>query len=476
VGRPRTPDTRLRKPCCSVKPVRHISMFDCFGTLPSLALTSSLLALIFGVLGLLFPSDRLVSSVLFSRGIVHSLQSTFGRFGLLFLFISPVGAVCPHCFGNFPSCTFDRDQKCPTIDVPTANAAIVAAGVGALTLSKIIKPKFMRIFSRVAFDTVLALVKRCEPGTAFEITASTKSTAILTAIENGQVSMEIALFKLCELMEAASDDAERANLKYRLDCLKTASDVRSKLPSASGAFKGLFDSGVLTFMWAKVSEFVMSKGMQVKLHIDAIKGGDVGGTSDLSAKVHRPATMEQFSEMMNLFLLYTHGLAICSAMVLTDFYEHVVYDTIRQRGESWQLAHELMLIMFRRVEDSGGALNLGTVYDEMYLNSVMAEAKSSLQVFFRSPGGNPGIVNEQIKSVKWNKKFNATGRPCRAFNEGTEHTAAMLNKDGSCKFNHVCDKWVSDKGKNGRCLCSAGTPGHSRLTCDNPKRCDECVA
>ena len=130
MGRPRTPDTRLRKPCCSVKPVRHISMFDCFGTLPSLALTSSLLALIFGVLGLLFPSDPFVSSVLFSRGTVHSLQSTFGRFGLLFFFISPVGAVCPHCFGNFPSCTFDTDQKCPTIDVPTANAAVVAAGVG----------------------------------------------------------------------------------------------------------------------------------------------------------------------------------------------------------------------------------------------------------------------------------------------------------------------------------------------------------
>ena len=42
VGRPRTPDTLLRKPCCSVKPVRHISMFGCIGTLPSLALASSL--------------------------------------------------------------------------------------------------------------------------------------------------------------------------------------------------------------------------------------------------------------------------------------------------------------------------------------------------------------------------------------------------------------------------------------------------
>ena len=38
MGRPRTPDTRSRKPCCSVKPVRHISMFD--PTLPGVSLVS----------------------------------------------------------------------------------------------------------------------------------------------------------------------------------------------------------------------------------------------------------------------------------------------------------------------------------------------------------------------------------------------------------------------------------------------------
>ena len=453
----------------SVKPAEHFSMFGCFGTLPPPAFFLSFIALVSGVLLLKFSS---------TQGFRPSGPKGL-YLGLFFSALAPVGAVtCPHCFGNLASCTYGDDAKCPTIDVPTANAAIVAAGVGALTIAKIIKPRFLRMFSRVAFDTVLCLVKRSEPGTAFEITSTTTSTAILSAIHNGQLSMEMAIFKLCDLMEAADGEETRSTLKYRLDSLKTAADVRSKLPS--GAFKGLYDSGVLTFMWAKVSEFVMTKGMQVKLHMDASRSGDSSSSSDLSAKIHRPETMEQFAEMMNLFCLYSHGLAICSAVILSDFYEHVIFDTIRQRGESWQLAHELMLIMFRRVEDSGGALNLGTVYDEMYLNSVMAEAKSSHLTFFRSPGGNPGNVNDQhretSKSVKWNKKFNYSGRPCKAFNEGIEHTPAMLNKDGSCKFNHVCDKWVSDKGKNGRCLGCAGTPGHNRLACDNPSRCNEPVA
>ena len=76
--------------------------------------------------------------------------------------------------------------------------------------------------------------------------------------------------------------------------------------------------------------------------------------------------------MMNLFGLYMHGLAICSYLVLADFYEHAIYDTIRMRGESWEFAHELMLIMFRRVEDSGGnPLTLANVYNELYLNTVV---------------------------------------------------------------------------------------------------------
>ena len=43
--------------------------------------------------------------------------------------------------------------------------------------------------------------------------------------------------------------------------------------------------------------------------------------------------------------------------------------------EMWQLAHELLMVMFRRIEDSGGRLTLGNVYDESYLNTVMDDNK-----------------------------------------------------------------------------------------------------
>ena len=54
--------------------------------------------------------------------------------------------------------------------------------------------------------------------------------------------------------------------------------------------------------------------------------------------------------------------------------------------------------MFRHIEDSGGRLNLGNAYEETYLNTVMDEARTNL-VFFRPPGGNPGIVNDTTHTL-----------------------------------------------------------------------------
>ena len=54
---------------------------------------------------------------------------------LLLLTLGGVQAVCPYCFGNFASCTYDGKQ-CPAVEVPAANAVVVAAGVGVLTLAK----------------------------------------------------------------------------------------------------------------------------------------------------------------------------------------------------------------------------------------------------------------------------------------------------------------------------------------------------
>ena len=103
--------------------------------------------------------------------------------------------------------------------------------------------------------------------------------------------------------------------------------------------------------------------------------------------------------------------------------------------------------------------------------------------FFRTHGGNPYRPdvdkNDKLKpdpnakNAKWNKKDTKTGRPCLCFNSVPvrAHFSRELHDDGTCKFAHVCDKWVSNKGKNGRCLCAT----HARFACNNPDRCAEAV-
>ena len=59
----------------------------------------------------------------------------------------------------------------------------------------------------------------------------------------------------------------------------------------------------------------------------------------------------------------------------------------RRVGNS-EFAFELVVVMFRRIEDSGGRLNLGNAYEETYLNTVMDEARTNL-VFFSSARGEP---------------------------------------------------------------------------------------
>ena len=168
--------------------------------------------------------------------------------------------------------------------------------------------------------------------------------------------------------------------------------------------------------------------------------------------------------MINMFIMICSGLGVMSVLVLTDFFEHAVYDTIRLRGRTWQLAHELMLIMFRRVEDSGGRLSLAKVCDECHLGTLLEEAEVNRATYFRQGEG----TSQDAPTKKWNGKFtSSSARLCSAYNRNSTHTADLLFPDGTCRFNHACNHFVTDKGPRGQCMGS-----HRWIECDNPNKCN----
>ena len=189
----------------------------------------------------------------------------------------------------------------------------------------------------------------------------------------------------------------------------------------------------------------------------------------------------EFTECLNLFVMFGTALGLFTAVAITEFLEHVVYDTYRMRGYPWQLAHELLVVMFRRIEDSGGKLSIVNCIDDSHLNTVIDEATTNAKhhypnlTFFRTFAGKAngtrvggGGADGDTGDVRWNGKFTATSdEACWFFNSGQKHTAAHLHPDGTCKRNHVCNRYLTDGTK---CMGKEGTPGHSRANCDHPRK------
>ena len=388
---------------------------------------------------------------------------------LVFSSLQMVGAACPNCHGSFTSCDYANTNVCSGITAVAANVATVAAGVGALTLKGLIKPRFMRILSQISTEAILSLSTRPEPGTPFVIDRTTSGMKILGAINMGQITYDFAVASIMGLIDDVDVSAQSATAsiaKYRgmLESLKGKASQRGDQPA---------DTGVFNYLWAKISEFVMKREANVKLLLESVTTATTS-VSQMVATLHRPKTMEDFSEMMNLFTMMASALGLVSSIVIADYFQHVIFDVMRVHKRTWQHAHELNLIMLRLIEDSGGRLKFHTCYDEKYLNTIMEEAATNVAVFFRALGGNPSIVagNPPLgEQQPYNKKFNTTtSRCCKVYNSGkTEHPAELLTISGACKFNHTCNHWISS-GKFAQCK-----QNHMGINCTNPLACKEAV-
>ena len=394
------------------------------------------------------------------------------------LFDSSVTAVCPNCFGNIASCTYDAGGVCPFVKSVSDNAGVVAglaASAGAaLTLTGLISSRFLRIFTRAHIQAIMHLVRRPAPGTIFEIKSDSKIKDILTAVAAGQVTMEQAAIAFVGFIDDETDDDKRKALTEKYKLITSTKDL-SSFASGHGA-----DAGVYSWLWGKITNFVHDRGMQVQ--VDTGVGSSSSSTAHvLTTTIKRFKDQTDFFESLNLFIMFATAIGLCSAVALTEFLEFTVFDTIRMRGYPWQVAQELMIVMLRRIEDSAGKLNIANCINDSYLNTVLDEAMESAKhhygaAFFRTRGGTPqptGTSKDALVDHCKNGKFTSTSKECCAFwNTGSPHPLSAVDANGVCRKCHVCDHWVSNKGKNGRCMGEAGTPGHRRGACDNPNKCD----
>ena len=75
--------------------------------------------------------------------------------------------------------------------------------------------------------------------------------------------------------------------------------------------------------------------------------------SSCALKLLRPLNYYQFSQALQLFILYGVQLAIFPVAAMSEFLLYVVHDTINKRGRPWQFAQELITgvpLKGRRIE------------------------------------------------------------------------------------------------------------------------------
>ena len=255
-----------------------------------------------------------VASAGFLAFLRFELRLSFGNM-LPFILPVTIEAVCPHCAGNQPGCSFGADGKCPTLGEMTTNAAIIigaSAAIGkSLSLKISVLPRFLRAIGGPALHVIQLLAKQPAKGTEFAHTMTSTAHEILSAIGAGVYTLEQALLRISELMDQLDEDVEADAKKIKklqmiLRLLETAAKT-GKLTESGGAAS---EAGVFTFLWAKISEFVSGKEMQVKVKLEAAStsSDDASKGSTFSAKTVRFETEMEFAEAMNLFVLFTSSL------------------------------------------------------------------------------------------------------------------------------------------------------------------------
>ena len=391
---------------------------------------------------------------------------------VLVVFVVPAGAVCKHCKDTIPGCAGGDD--CPTVKVLASNIeAMASASLSSVPqVTQLLSPEMLSVFTRPVVEGIVGL--HCLPVAGTEVDLSTPTyttaTAVVKACHAGHVSLEVAKGELMKRLEAATEELDVKKISTALDLLSKGSASAMEYAGASGY-------GVLTFIWAKVGQYIeLAKSGAVRLPGAAVRASS-SAVSELKAVVRRPESQREFFEMLHHWQGVIHALGLANYFIAALFVTKVVFDTITRLGKTWQFAHEFFMVHLRAIEtDVSRRLHLGNVVSLGHRDVYLSEATANVAAFFRSGAGNARRDEEEPPNdptLKWNGKWTHDATQCcMAFNLETEHRRKNLKPDGTCKFCHKCMQWVSDKGPRGVC---GGDHPKSKCDYDPSKRVDQPV-
>ena len=386
----------------------------------------------------------------------------------LSLMVEGGGAVtCTICFDQISGCA--GGAACPLLTSTAANAAaITAAGAAVLTVSQLLPFSYVRHLSSDVLRALQAIARAPSGAAPVDLTALDEQ-GLVDAYQQGRADMDAIR---CEIGNRVADPGTNAARVVRLQAISTIFKD-APLTSTGREIEGCQTVGGFSFCLAVASHIVKSEkatysvgtGSNASSSSDGARRG--GTTSRLS--IVQPTSLALFAELLHVWQSILHALGLSNALVTTQFLQEVVFDAMSQLLFSWEQAYCLLLIYIEAIESHPLQFNLGNVFGAGSQDTRCKAARERASRLFKvktDPGD--GLKGKQ---VKWNGKDTPDAKSvCFTFNLGSSatHPAKSLLPDGTCKFRHCCNQFVTGKGKAGIC-----EGAHARVACDNPGKCDK---
>ena len=400
-------------------------------------------------------------------------------------------APCTTCKGAVEGCD---GTSCPWLSVVAANGrAIATAGMAVtsvLTLKSLLPDGLLAAVPRQALDALLTLSKMPSRGVPIDLSSTDLDIPKLKLywsagrVSRAEVSRGIDI--ITDRAYSLSGDAgnlARAKLQMMLKSLEIA--MKDEPSSAD------LEGGYRHYILSRISHFVLKldASSAIRSATDRASSASLSGSNLVGVFMFPTWEIADLviPQMVHYYCLFVHALGFENILGLGLFVNRVVYDTVLKLGYTWLFALELFLVYLKAL-DGSTVLNMTTIWEsgsqDTYLNKAKSEFKlrwGDRAMFFRTHGGNPSGTSPisddpsldvpgtgWAKSRKWNGQYNQDpkAKPCVCHNLHKDHPSKVLREDGTCKFAHVCDHYVTDKGPGGRC----GSKKHTRDKCDNPNK------
>ena len=281
-----------------------------------------------------------------------------------------------------------------------------------------------------------------------------------------------------------------SELSLRIPRANGDEDMQRTLSSSITAVRALLDVGVvsknrteangnLLRVWAISSNKLIGMDGPL-LSVDAhngisetvvVPGGSSSAHGRSKLSIRRLKSESEFDVCLFMWSTIAHMMGVMPFDISCHLVFPVAYTTRVKHKENFWTAQEYFIECLDLVDRGICKADSVANHDR---NILLADARRLGELFSVAGGKKPGKTNND--SDLWNgecQPITSRAGCCPAFNRNETHGANLLKPDGTCKFRHLCHHWVDNKGPKGRCLNTAGSPGHGHYNCDNPNKCSK---